>query len=154
MNALLVRSRDEVIISGVCGGLAAFMGVNPTYVRLFFVLLIFGNGIGVLLYILLWIMLPLDGHIQPGILSNNVQAGSQEIVAQTRAVGEEMRAFLRGPQSKLGILAGSALILIGLLYLLSSLHLVWLTWLDFDLIWPMLLIFGGLALLFRRSKGV
>jgi phage shock protein C len=153
MNASLVRSRDDVIISGVCGGLAAFLRINPVYVRLFFILLIFGHGIGLLLYTLLWIMLPLDGHVSAGMLSNSVQVGSQEIMSQTRAFGEEMRDLLKGPQSKLAILVGSALIVLGVLFLLSNLHLVWLTWLDFDLIWPILLIFGGLALLFRRSKG-
>ncbi len=154
MNASLVRSRDDVIISGVCGGLGSFMGINPAYTRLFFIVLIFGNGIGVLLYMLLWIMLPLDGQVQPVVLANNTPAGNQEMVASNRTVGDEMHAFLRGTQTQLGILVGSTLILAGLGYFLSNLHLVWLTWLDFDLIWPILLIFGGLVLLFRRSKGV
>jgi hypothetical protein len=77
----------------------------------------------------------------------------QEIAAQTRAVGEDLRGILREPQTLLGVLVGSALILVGLFYLLPNLHLDWLRWLKFDLIWPFLLIFGGLALLIRRPKG-
>jgi phage shock protein C len=153
MNATLVRSRDDVIISGVCGGLGAFMGISPTYVRLFFIFLIFGHGIGVLLYLLLWIMLPLNGKVQPTSLMNNVQVGSQEIMAQTRAVQDEIRSILYKPQSQLGILAGGTLIMLGILFMLANLNLAWLNWLDFDFIWPSLLIFGGLALLFCRSKG-
>jgi phage shock protein C len=154
MNATLVRSRDEVLISGVCGGLGEFMGISPTYVRLFFILLIFGHGIGVLLYLLLWVMLPLDGQVHSLNLLNNVQVGSQEIIAQTRAVQDEIRALLHKPQSQFGVLAGGTLIILGILFLLANLNLVWLNWLNFELIWPSLLIFGGLALLFCRSKGV
>jgi len=150
----LYRSRENVMFGGVCGGLGAYLGINPAYVRLFFVLLIFGNGIGILLYLLIWIMIPLDGQIQPASLAQNVQVGSHEIAAQTRAVGEDLRGILREPQTLLGVLVGSALILVGLLYLLPNFHLEWLSWLKFDLIWPVLLIFGGLALLIRRPKGV
>jgi phage shock protein C len=150
----LYRSRENVMFGGVCGGLGAYLGINPAYIRLFFVLLIFGNGIGILLYLLIWIMIPLDGQIQPASLAQNVQVGSHEIAAQTRAVGEDLRGILREPQTLLGVLVGSALILVGLLYLLPNFHLEWLSWLKFDLIWPVLLIFGGLALLIRRPKGV
>jgi phage shock protein C len=150
----LYRSREDVIFGGVCGGLGAYLGINPAYVRLFFVLLVFGNGIGIFLYMLIWIMIPLDGQVQPVGLAQNVQAGSQEIAAKTIAVGEDLRVIIREPQTLLGLLVGSALILVGLLYLLPNLHLDWLSWLKFDLIWPLLLIFGGLALLIRRPKGV
>jgi phage shock protein C len=153
MTTTLYRSRENVMFGGVCSGLGAYLAINPAFVRLFFVLLVFGNGIGVFLYLLLWIMIPLDGHIQYANLAQNVQTGSQEIAAQTRAVGEDLRGILREPQTLLGVLVGSALILVGLFYLLPNLHLDWLRWLKFDLIWPFLLIFGGLALLIRRPKG-
>jgi phage shock protein PspC (stress-responsive transcriptional regulator) len=153
MTATFVRSRDNVMIGGVCGGLGAFLGISPTYVRLFFLFLIFGNGIGVLLYLLLWIVIPLDGQVQTANLANNVQNGSQEIAAQTRAVGQDLRELVHSTQSKIGLLVGGAMILAGILYLLSNLHWIALNWIDFDLIWPLILIFGGLALLFRRPKG-
>jgi hypothetical protein len=38
-------------------------------------------------------------------------------------------------------------------FLLQNLHIAWLRWLDFDLLWPGLLIVAGLALLLRRVKG-
>ena len=154
MTTTFVRSRDNVMIGGVCGGLGAFLGINPAYVRLFFLLLIFGNGIGVLLYLLLWIVIPLDGQVQPANLAKNVQNGSQEIAAQTRAASNDLREFIHSSQSRLGLLVGGGMVVVGLLYLLSNFHLIVLTWINFDLIWPLLLIFGGLALLIRRPKGV
>lgn len=54
----LYRSRDNRIIAGVCGGLAKHLGIDPLLVRLFFVLLIFANGIGLLLYLILFLIVP------------------------------------------------------------------------------------------------
>lgn len=55
----LYRSRKERMFRGVAGGLAEHVGVDPTLVRLLFVVLaIFGQGIGVLAYVLLWIVVP------------------------------------------------------------------------------------------------
>jgi len=54
------RSRDNRIIAGVCGGLAKHLGIDPLLVRIFFVLLIFANGIGIILYLILLILIPLE----------------------------------------------------------------------------------------------
>lgn len=49
MNLNLIRSREQVLLGGVCGGLAAYLGVSPFVIRLLFVTLAFGHGIGLLL---------------------------------------------------------------------------------------------------------
>lgn len=54
----LYRSRDNKLIAGVCGGLGKHLGIDPLLVRLFFVLLIFANGIGIILYLILLILVP------------------------------------------------------------------------------------------------
>ena len=57
----LYRSKTDKMISGVCGGLAQYFGVDATLVRLVFALLVFfGVGSGVLLYIILAIVMPLE----------------------------------------------------------------------------------------------
>jgi phage shock protein C len=140
------------MIGGVCGGIGAFLGINPVYIRVFFILLIFGNGIGILLYLLLWMIIPVDGEIDRSSLARTVRTGSQEIADRARSAQDEFVQLLREQQNRLGILAGAALIFIGFLFLLPNLHLDWLDWLKFDLIWPILLILGGLALLIRRPK--
>ncbi|MFQ3632613.1 PspC domain-containing protein [Roseiflexus sp.] len=61
----LMRSRDDAIIAGVAGGIARYLEVDPTIVRLIFVLLVF-SGVGVLLYPVLWIIMPLEGTSAPG----------------------------------------------------------------------------------------
>jgi phage shock protein PspC (stress-responsive transcriptional regulator) len=53
----LYRNPDDRMIGGVCGGLAAYLGLDVTIVRILFILfLIF--GIGFLVYIILWIVVP------------------------------------------------------------------------------------------------
>lgn len=56
----LTRVEDGRMIAGVCAGLAKYFGVDPTLVRIVFVLLaIFAAG-GVLLYLILWLLMPME----------------------------------------------------------------------------------------------
>lgn len=54
----LYRDDNDKILGGVCGGLGSYLRIDPTIVRLVFALLSFGAGTGILVYILLWIILP------------------------------------------------------------------------------------------------
>ncbi len=54
----LFRDPDNKYIGGVCSGLAAYFNIDPTWVRLLFVLLIFAAGSTILAYIILWIVIP------------------------------------------------------------------------------------------------
>jgi phage shock protein C len=54
----LYRSRDERMISGVCGGIAKYFNVDATLIRLLFVLFAFAGGPGLVAYIVLAIIVP------------------------------------------------------------------------------------------------
>jgi phage shock protein C len=54
----LTRAYDDKMIAGVCGGIAEFFNIDPTLVRLAFVLFTLAGGSGVLLYFVLWIIMP------------------------------------------------------------------------------------------------
>ena len=56
----LQRSRDSKMIAGVCGGLAEWLGWDPTLVRILFVLVsIFSAAFpGILIYVILWVLMP------------------------------------------------------------------------------------------------
>jgi phage shock protein PspC (stress-responsive transcriptional regulator) len=57
------RSSSDRMVSGVCGGLAEEFGLPPAVVRLGFVLLtLFSFGTGLLLYIVLWVVMPEGGR--------------------------------------------------------------------------------------------
>jgi phage shock protein C len=54
----LYRIQDGRLVAGVCAGLAAYFGIDPTLVRLGFVLLTFLGGLGALLYLGAWVVIP------------------------------------------------------------------------------------------------
>jgi phage shock protein C len=59
----LYRSGRDAMISGVAGGLGEYFSVDPTLVRLAFVLLAFATGFfpALMLYLILWIIVPRGG---------------------------------------------------------------------------------------------
>jgi len=59
MSKRLYRSRNRMI-AGVCGGLAEYLGIDPTIIRLLWALAVFVMGTGVLLYLVAWIIIPED----------------------------------------------------------------------------------------------
>jgi phage shock protein C len=56
----LYRSRQDRMIAGVCGGLATYFNVDPTWVRLFFILFFFLGGSAFLVYLIMWLVVPLS----------------------------------------------------------------------------------------------
>lgn len=56
----LYRSRRERMIAGICGGLAEHFGMDPTWVRLIFILFFFAGGAAFLFYLVLWLIVPLE----------------------------------------------------------------------------------------------
>lgn len=54
----LYRSRDSRLITGVAGGLAEYLGLDPVIIRIIFVLLALGAGSGILIYIILALIIP------------------------------------------------------------------------------------------------
>lgn len=57
MATKLYRSTTEVIIAGFCGGIGKYLGIDPAFVRLFFVLGVWA-ALSLLIYPLLWLILP------------------------------------------------------------------------------------------------
>jgi phage shock protein C len=72
----LYRSQSDVMIAGICSGLADYLGIDPTVVRLIFVVLLFAGLGGLWLYIILWIIMPLE----PGERPDSVEAKSQKVI--------------------------------------------------------------------------
>jgi phage shock protein C len=70
MSNQLVRSANDRMISGVCGGLARYFGIDSTIVRLVFVLAVL-SGVSPLVYLVLWIVMPEE---QPASAPSSQQA--------------------------------------------------------------------------------
>ena len=69
-NKRLLRIRQGRLVAGVCTGLAAYFGVDVNLVRLAFGVLTVFYGLGILLYLIAWMILPEDGDESGSILES------------------------------------------------------------------------------------
>lgn len=85
----LFRDPDEKVIGGVCSGIAAYFGIaDPLWIRLIFIALAFGGGVGLPAYILLWAIVPeaattsdkLSMRGEPATVSNIAKTVEEEIL--------------------------------------------------------------------------
>jgi len=60
MNRKLTRSKTNRVIGGVCGGVGEYFDVDPVIIRIVWAAAVFLGGVGVILYILAWIIIPDD----------------------------------------------------------------------------------------------
>lgn len=132
----LYRLPKQGKISGVCAGLADFFGIDVTLIRLIFVVLalITGGGV-VILYIILSIILPVDNTNDT--ISEKVQKLGKDL-NNSNVIGRMRNYF------------GVGLLLLGIWLLVGQLFPQWFD-LRWEYVWPTLLIFIGLIIIFRRK---
>jgi len=58
-NKTLFRTKDSMI-AGVCGGIAEYFGMDKSLVRIIFVLLVLAGFSGILLYLIMWLVVPIE----------------------------------------------------------------------------------------------
>lgn len=85
------RSRNDRMIAGVAGGIAALLNVDPLLVRLGFLILGFMNGLGVLAYIALWLLVPSEGST-----AEDARSQVRENVGEMQQAAEALVQRLRG----------------------------------------------------------
>ncbi len=142
----LYRSRQDRFLGGVCGGLAAYFGVDPTIVRLVLVGLALVHGAVVVLYLLLWVLVPVEGNSPPPAGAETLRTGIQEMTRDVSQLAAGFREKLAGAAS--GAWIGLLLVALGVYLLLANLGL--LDWLNWGIAASVLLIASGLLLLVRR----
>jgi phage shock protein PspC (stress-responsive transcriptional regulator) len=62
-----MRSRDDRVIAGVAGGIAAHYGIDPTLVRVIWALSLFFGGLGAIAYLILYLVLPVGTPTVPAV---------------------------------------------------------------------------------------
>lgn len=92
----LMRSNSDKIIGGVCGGLARYFGIDPVVVRLVMALLIFAGGFSLLIYPILWLVMPSDAA--PSVsFQEQVRSVQYEAQAVGQQAAQQMRAVFDTP---------------------------------------------------------
>ncbi|MBN1260093.1 MAG: PspC domain-containing protein [Anaerolineae bacterium] len=151
MRGSLRRSRTDAMLGGVCVGLARFVGIDVTLIRIFFVLLALGDGAGVWLYLILWLIVPLEGEeSEDATLGANIREGVHEMTNRVRGVG--WHSPVGGTHRNVGLIIGVVLIVWGSLALIDTLNIPWLWWLNLHTLWPVLLIVGGAVMMIRGGR--
>lgn len=158
----LYRSRSNRVLGGVAGGLGDYFGIDPVIVRVLFVLISLGHGFGVLLYLVLWVIIP-----EEPLTHGDEGAGKADSAAETTAkkgkkdeedfeervekvaheVREKFRDFDDDQRRQGRSTGGVILVLVGLFLLLGNLF-------SYDFIgrfWPLILIVIGLIIMTRQS---
>jgi phage shock protein PspC (stress-responsive transcriptional regulator) len=118
----LTRSANDKVVAGVCGGLAHHFSIDPALVRLAFIVFAFAGGASIPVYVVLWIVMPLDDG---SAVATVVNARAHETLALV-------------------------LVAIGGIWLLANLGVF--RFIDWQFGWPLALIAIGIALLARRVR--
>ncbi|MGB3713418.1 MAG: PspC domain-containing protein [Candidatus Promineifilaceae bacterium] len=143
-QARLMRSETDRFFVGVCGGIAAYLGVDSVFVRLAFILLALASGIGVLLYLVLLLIMPSEATIDASpskIVQDNIDQFGND-------VGSGVKRVRRHPQGP--AIAAGLLILMGIYLLMDSFGL--LSWLNGTVIVALAFIGLGIYLISRRKQ--
>lgn len=140
MQKRLYRSRRERVIAGVCGGLADYFSLDPTLVRLIWIVLIFGGGSGLLLYLLAALIIPEE----PRLRLDEAATGSGEPQGGSGSVGPGNGGSSSSTGSK--ALLGLILVGLGLFFLMRNLF-PYVLFFRTDVLWPSLLVLVGVVVL-------
>jgi len=154
MSTRLERSTKNKVWAGVCGGIGEYLQVDPTLVRVFFVIgTIITGGLGLLAYIVLIVLMPLPGQPAPfvketGVATSTVEGATSDDPAATPPVvaapvdpeaAERRRAAV-----------GLVLIALGAIFLFGNAGVFRIV--RWDLAWPLVLIAIGALLLAQRVR--
>lgn len=139
----LLRSATDNMIGGVCGGIAAYLGVDSVLVRLAFILLAFASGFGFIVYLILLVIMPKEDLLN----DPSSKVDHDNIKHFGSDIGQGVKRVRQHPQGPM--IGASLLIAIGI-YLLFQ-NLGWFSWLTAGIFWSLVLIGLGIYLL-RRSR--
>lgn len=147
MEKKLQRIPHEGAVAGVCAGLGSYFGIDKTWVRLAFVLSVFFSGymgiglLGPIVYIVLWIVLPVKVFSMPQdpFDVDYRTKTDQEFAPYNRYTPNTANRRV----SKDRYIAGFILLVVGIFFLLHQLDVFY--WRDFARYWPVLIIMMGVA---------
>ena len=147
-NKKLYRNQNESIFAGVCGGLADYFDIDVTLVRIIFVILAIGGGSGVLLYLILWLVIPSEeGRITNSEREENIKNFTDSVGKKVKSVAKEIDKEVR-VEKRQGNFLGLILMFLGIILLIDKIIPMVIRW---DYVWPIVLIVLGGYLFYGRS---
>jgi phage shock protein PspC (stress-responsive transcriptional regulator) len=151
MSRRLERSATNRVISGVCGGLAEYLAVDPTLVRVFFVICTIITAFAfILVYIALLVLMPLPGErpmtddIWPSARTGDPTATGPTDPSAPHTV------HTNGGSDRGRNTIGYVLVALGLIFLLSNAGAF--RFVQWQIVWPLVLVAIGVLLLVQRTR--
>ena len=147
-NKRLYRSAKSKVFGGVAGGIAEYFDIDPIIIRLLFVIIAFAGGGGALVYLILWIALPLEpltsfnynmGSGQPSSTENpGNQTGNDNSTGTSNPFNIPVK-----PENRNSLIGGIVLITLGIIFLANR----FIPAIHFRDMWPLaLVIIGGVLI--------
>jgi phage shock protein C len=159
LKSRLERSATNRVIGGVCGGIAEYLAVDPTLVRVVFVVTAFITaGLGVLFYIVLLILMPLPGQHAPfttptapteGADTTAHTEGDPSVTAPATVTPVDP-AVRQAEADRRRMAFGYVLIALGVAFFLSNAGAF--RFVQWQYIWPLVLIGIGVLFLVQRVR--
>lgn len=143
----LTRSEKNRVLGGVCVGLADFFNIDPTLIRIIFVLITLFGGSGILLYLVLWLLIPSSGHASE-ISKASIKRGADEMKDRVEELAEEAKNYSKTKNSK--YLFGITLLILGILFLFDNFG--FFHFLNLWKLWPIILIILAILILSKNEN--
>lgn len=141
----LYRSETNKILGGVAGGLGEYFNIDPNIIRIIFILLTIFSGSGILIYILLWILLPSKSK-GAGFETGNIKENLSEMKQKAEKFAHDIRSPGKRQDNK--SLLGLLIIIVGFLFLINNLGFN----LSIGRFWPLILVALGFVFLTKHEK--
>ncbi|HPD00371.1 MAG TPA: PspC domain-containing protein [Acetivibrio sp.] len=151
MKRRLVRSKNDKVLAGVCGGIAEYFDIDPTIIRLGFVILTL-VGPGILVYLLAIFIIPEDdgSSYKPSNFFNDDDSFAQNEYDPEKdfsnVMGDRDDDYIRNPEKNKTFI-GICLIILGAVFLAKQFIKI-----DLKLIIPLILIGIGALILFKGGR--
>lgn len=148
----LYRSYKNSIIGGVCGGLGEYLNTDPILFRVLFVVAFLVGGTGLLAYIILWIVIPIEEipNISQGDSydksSNSINMEEENINNEIKP--DNMEQQKKQPKNDGNLWGGLILITLGAIFLIDR----FVPRIDFGDLWPLILIVVGVILISKNYQ--
>jgi len=117
----LFRDTDNGIVAGVSAGLAAYVGIDPLWIRVAFIILTLTSGIGIPVYIVLWLAMPeaktaaqkLEMQGSPVTIENLTENLKEKMSTVAKQPGNIIRRFVEGIVAVVGSVVQAIVSVIG-----------------------------------------
>ncbi len=143
MKKKLYRSRKDRIIGGVCGGIANYFDIDPTLVRLAFLLILLARGAGLLAYVIAWIIIPEkpesfydENGKEVDVVDIKEDKDEDNNDGYEKVISDKQRLF------------GIILVILGGLFLVE----IWIPHFYWQRFWPFIIIALGIGILIKGAS--